>query len=56
LEVDHYCIGEDHPDYKEGLQIVRLLEAATDGVEPVHENVAKWYQLHESPADQCVVM
>jgi hypothetical protein len=56
LEVDHYCIGEDHPEYKEGFQVVRLLEAATDRVEPVHESVAKWYQLHDSPADQCLVM
>ncbi|KAL3468833.1 hypothetical protein BJX99DRAFT_242626, partial [Aspergillus californicus] len=56
LEVDRYCIGEDHPDYKKGLEVVRLLEAAADGLGTVHESVAKWYKLHDSPADECIVM
>jgi hypothetical protein len=56
LDVDHYCLGEDHPDYKEGLEVVRLLDAAANGLEPAHESVVKWYKLHDSPADQCIVL
>jgi hypothetical protein len=50
LEVDYYCI-KAHLDYRKGIEAVCLLEAAADGLTAVYESVAKWYKLHDSPAD-----
>jgi len=41
LEVDHYCLGEDHPDCRK---------------EPLDESVTEWYSFHDPSADSCIMM
>ncbi|KAL4779641.1 hypothetical protein BJX76DRAFT_361620 [Aspergillus varians] len=53
LEVDLYCVGEDHPDYKKGLEVMGLLKAAAEGSEPIPDSVTKWYELQDP---HCIVM
>jgi hypothetical protein len=56
LEVDCYCVGEDHPDYRKELEIVDRLRAAAEISEPFDECVTKWFDLHDPPADSCIMM
>lgn len=34
LEVDRYCVGEDHPDYEKRLGILNRMKLAEGGPEP----------------------
>lgn len=43
LEVDQYCVGEDHPDYVRELDVVKRLRAAAESSEPVDECVNEWF-------------
>ncbi|KAF7131479.1 hypothetical protein CNMCM5793_004704 [Aspergillus hiratsukae] len=49
LEVDRYCVGEDHPDFEIELDIVHRLRAAVEGSAPVDEVVTRWFRLHDWP-------
>jgi hypothetical protein len=57
LEVDAYCIGEDHPDY--GIErdtIIQLREAAK-GLRPFDLSTIKWFDASDnSPEGSCAVM
>ncbi|KAF1809302.1 hypothetical protein P152DRAFT_516899 [Eremomyces bilateralis CBS 781.70] len=48
LEIDHYCVGEGHPDRKKELEIVERLGAATTSSEPINESVNRWFDLQNS--------
>ncbi|KAL4868421.1 hypothetical protein BDV12DRAFT_197294 [Aspergillus spectabilis] len=43
LDVDSYCVGEDHPDYKKELEIVNRLRAGVERSLPVDNVVAEWF-------------
>jgi hypothetical protein len=44
LEVDSYCVGEDHPDYATELDIVQKLRKAVENSEPVDASVMEWFK------------
>lgn len=54
LEVDQYCIGEDHPDYVKEHDIVERLRAAAEGSEPIDKCVTDWFSLRS--AETCILM
>lgn len=56
LEVDRYCVGEDHPDYATKLDIVRKLREAVESTKPVDASVIKWFDLSNGFDDLCVMM
>lgn len=56
LEVDYYCLGEDHPTIQMQIEIVNQLRAAAETSEPLDESVTKWFSLHNSSADSCIMM
>lgn len=56
LEVDRYCLGEDHPDYRKGFEIIGKLKAAVENSEPLDESVTEWYGFHGPSADSCIMM
>jgi hypothetical protein len=35
-EVDHYCLGEDHPDYPKEVGVLKQLRAAAKSKKPFH--------------------
>jgi hypothetical protein len=56
LEIDRYCVREDHPGYTKELQIVDRLRTAAGVPEPFDECVSEWFNLHEPPAKECIIM
>ncbi|KAF7592476.1 hypothetical protein BBP40_000211 [Aspergillus hancockii] len=56
LEVDRYCIGEDHPDYRKELEMVDRLRAAAETLLPFDESITEWFGLDDPPADSCIIM
>lgn len=55
LEVEQYCIGEDHPDYQKGLEVVRCLQSAEKSREPLDKRVIEWFKQEEPPVN-CALM
>jgi hypothetical protein len=43
LEIDGYCIGEDHPDYQKELEAVNQLREAVKSSEPFDQSTIKWF-------------
>ncbi|KAF2868037.1 TPR domain protein [Massariosphaeria phaeospora] len=56
LEVDRYCVGEDYPDYKRGLQVVARLRAVVEDSEPVDESIIQWFSQQSSHDERCIIM
>lgn len=56
LEVDYYCVGEDHSDYKKELEIVYWLQGIVERSGPLDECVTEWFNLHGRPAESCILM
>lgn len=56
LEVDRYCLGEDHPDCRKELEIVGQLRAAVETSNPPDESVTRWFRLQDPSADSCIMM
>jgi hypothetical protein len=56
LEVDRYCVGEDHPDYRKELEMVDRLRAAAETLLPFDESITEWFGLADPPADPCNIM
>lgn len=56
LEVDEYCVGQDHPDYEQQLEMINWLEKSVDGSELLHESVTKWFGLANPDKEDCMVM
>lgn len=55
LDVDRYCVGEDHPDYKKELDILDHLRAAAE-TSVFDECITKWFHLYDTPADSWIMM
>lgn len=56
LEVDRYCLGKDHPDYRKELKIIGKLRAAVKNSKPLDESVTEWYGFHGPSVDSCIMM
>lgn len=56
IELDIYCVGQDHPDYEKEAEMVNLLREAVCASKPVHSSVIEWFNPHPSPEQPCVVM
>lgn len=56
LEVDRYCLGEDHPGYSKEFETIAKLKAAVESSEPLDESVTEFYGLHGPSADSCIMM
>ncbi|KAF1952906.1 TPR domain protein, partial [Byssothecium circinans] len=55
LEVDRYCVGEDHPDYATELDMVQKLREAVESSKPVDASVTEWFDLQSSSGDPCAI-
>lgn len=56
LEVDLYCVGEDHPDSVKELNVVERLRAAAENSVPIDECVTDWFSLQGRPTESCITM
>ena len=56
LEVDLYCVGEDHPDSVKEVKVVEGLRAAAEKSVPVDECVTDWFSLQGGSMESCVIM
>ena len=54
LEVDRYCIGEDHPEYKQLQLIAGCMKKAIGASQPIPENAMEYFK--ERQAEECVIM
>jgi hypothetical protein len=54
LEVDRYCIGEDHPEYRQLRLIADCMRKAIDDSQPIHESAMGYFE--EGPAEECAIM
>ncbi|KAL5370967.1 hypothetical protein DPSP01_014567 [Paraphaeosphaeria sporulosa] len=43
LEIDHYCMGDDHPKYREELDVAKTLAETAEGSAPLHDSVKRYY-------------
>jgi hypothetical protein len=42
VEVDGYCLGEDHPDYQKEVGVLNQLRNAAKSKKPFHYTHIKW--------------
>ena len=42
IEVDSYCLGEDHPDYQKELGVLNQLRNTAKSKKPFHFNEINW--------------
>ncbi len=56
LQLDGYCVGEDHPDYSKELEIVDRLRAAAEGSEPFGEVMTECFDAWGPSWRLCIMM
>lgn len=55
LEIDRCCVGEDHPDYINLLDVIERLKEAAHKSRKFDDSVIEWYT-KESVQENCPVM
>ncbi|KAJ5823948.1 hypothetical protein N7447_006288 [Penicillium robsamsonii] len=43
LEVDLYCVGDDHPEYRKTLTTAQVMRRAVSLPEPISESTLEWF-------------
>jgi hypothetical protein len=55
LEIDRYCVGNDHPDVVQQVEIVDRLKAIKGGAGEFDQAIIDWFS-SEASDDACVAI